>query len=30
MKIYVTNVFVDDQDKAEVFYTRHSGISGET
>lgn len=27
MKIYVTNVFVDDQDKAEAFYTDVLGFS---
>lgn len=27
MKIYVTNVFVDDQDKAEKFYTRVLGFT---
>jgi len=26
MKIYVTNVFVDDQDKAEAFYTEILGF----
>lgn len=26
MKIYVTNIFVDDQDKAETFYTETLGF----